>query len=107
MTLRYRQDHGIFHRTGIKLRRANQIAHILQHHKIQVIRTDLLKSLLRHTGIQMTHTAGVELDGLDPGGSNFLRIHVGVDIGFHNADIQMLLQSLNGTQQRGGLAAAG
>lgn len=47
---------------------------------------------------------GVELDGGDAGGGNPLGIHIGINIGFHDADAILILESLNGTGQRCGLA---
>ena len=59
-----RKDHRVLHRAGIKFRRANEIAHILQHNEIQALRPDLPQALLGHPGIQVAHAAGMQLDGV-------------------------------------------
>ena len=107
VALRHGEDHGVLHGAGIELRRAHQIAHILQHHQVQVLRPQLLQALLRHAGVQVAHAAGVQLDGADPCARHGGGVHVGVDVGLHNADAQLILQPLHGAQQGGGLAAAG
>ena len=107
MSLRDRKDHGVFHRAGIKFRRANEIAHILQHNEIQVLRPDLPQALLGHSGIQVAHAAGMQLDGPYPGPGHGAGIHIAVNVRLHHTDAHFLPQPLHRPQQGGGLAAAG
>ena len=86
MALGDREDHGVLHRAGVKLRRAHQLAHILQHHQVQVLRAKGLQALLGHVGVQVAHAAGVKLNGPDAGAVDGPGVHIGVDVGLHNAD---------------------
>ena len=106
VALGHGKDHGVFHRAGVELRGAHQVAHILQHHQVQVIGAQLPQSLLGHPGVQVAHAAGVQLDGPDPGVGHGGGVHVGVDVRLHNAHAQLILQALHGPQQGGSLAAA-
>ena len=50
MALRHRENGHIFHRAGVKLRRAHQIAHILQNHQIQLTGIQPILAKLRADG---------------------------------------------------------
>ena len=107
MALWHGEDHGVLHRAGVKLRRTHQVPHIFQHHQVQIVRADLPQALFRHTRVQVAHPAGVQLDRPYPGAGNSGGIHVRVDVRLHHAHPQLVLQRLDGPQQRCGLAAAG
>ena len=55
----------------------------------------------------MAHAAGVQLDDLRTGLFNSGGVHVRVDIGFHDADAELILQRGDRALERGGLAASG
>ena len=101
------EDHGVLHRAGVKLSRTHQIAHIFQHHQVQVFGAQALQPLARHIGVQMAHTAGMKLDHTHTCLLNGRSIHVGINVSFHHAHFQLIFYPLNGAFQRGRLAAAG
>ena len=55
----------------------------------------------------MAHPAGVELDGLGPGGGHGLGIHIGIDVRLYDADAELPAQRLQKAGQRGGFPGAG
>ena len=101
------EDHHVFGSAGVKLRRTNQIAHILQHRQIQVFGSQLAEPLPGHPGVQMAHAAGVELDGYCPGAGDGLGVHLRVDVCLHHTDAELALQGFNRPLQGGGLPGAG
>ena len=106
MSLRHGEDHRVFHRAGIKLRRADEIADVFEHREINVGRAELIEPLLGHPGIQMAHAAGVELYALHTRACNRLGVHGGIDVRFHNADAKIVLQLFDRAQKRRRLARA-
>ena len=107
MALGHREDHGVFYRPGVELRRAHKVAHVLQDYQVQIRRAQLTEALLRHARVQVAHAAGVELDAPHTDLRNGRRVHVRVDVRLHDADAQVLLQRLDGAQQGGGLPGPG
>ena len=101
------EDHGVLHRAGVKLRRTHQIAHILQHHQVQFLRTEGLQTLLGHVGVQVAHAAGVKLNGPDAGAVDGSGVYVGVDVRLHDAHAQLVFQRLDGPAKGGGFPGAG
>lgn len=66
MAFRHRENHRILYGSRIKFRRAHQIPNIFQYRQIQIVCSQFLQPLFRHSCIQMAHTAGVKLDRTTP-----------------------------------------
>ena len=86
MSLRHREDRHVLDCAGVELGRTNQIAYVLQNDQIDITGIQSFQTLTGHGGIQMAHTAGVELNCFGTGGSNGFGIYIGIDICLHNAD---------------------
>lgn len=102
-----RKNHQIQMCAGVKFRRTDKIADILQNDEIQSLRTKLLQTLAGHGGVEMAHAARVQLNDLRAGVRDGVRIDVGVDIRLHHAHAQRSLQQRQQAQQRRRLAGAG
>ena len=90
MSFRNGKDHCVFGCPGIELCRAHKITDIFEHNEIEVIHAHLFKSLTAHIRIKVTHSAGMQLDDLfDAGIGNAFGVNIGIDIGFHDADIHL------------------
>ena len=107
MPLRDGEDHRVFHRTGVELRRANEVADVLEHDEIQLVRPDLAQPLLGHARVEVAHAARVQLDGLHARLADRPRVDVRVNVRLHHAHAQLAPQALDRTQERRRLAAAG
>ena len=101
------EDHGVFDRAGIELRGADEVADVFEDRKVDVLRAETDEALLRHARIEVAHAAGVQLDDLDSGLLDRGGIHVGVDVGLHDADAEFVLQRGDRRLQGGGFAGAG
>lgn len=88
MSFRHREDRSVLDRAGVKFGGADQITHILQNYKIQLLCAEFQEPLLRLAGVKVTHAAGVQLNGLDTDGSDLFRVNSGVDVRFHYLDAQ-------------------
>ena len=105
--LRDGENHGVAGGAGVKFRRADQIAHVLQDSQIQIVGPQAVQTLPGHASIQVAHAAGMELDDPGPRARDGLGVHAGVDVRLHHADAEFVLQRGNGPLQRGGLPRAG
>jgi len=101
------ENHGVFHGACVELGGADQVAHVFQYAQIQLLGAHSFKSLCGHARVQVAHAAGVELNDLGAGLFNGGGVHVGINIGLHDADIHLVLQRGDGGLKRGGLAASG
>ena len=68
---------------------------------------ETVKPLLRHARVEVAHAAGVQLDDLCAGFFDGRGVNVGVDVGLHDADAELVLQRGDGGLEGRGLAAAG
>ena len=107
VALRHGENHGVFHGAGVKLRRADEVADVLEDGEVDVLGAEALKALARHARVEVAHAAGVQLDNLRTAGGDGRGVDVGVDIGLHDADAQIVLQGVDGRHEGRGLAAAG
>ena len=101
------EDHRVLHSAGVKLRRADKIADVLEDREVDVLRAETLEALLGHARVEVAHAAGVELDDLRAGLFDRGGVHVGVDVGLHHADAKLVLQRGDGRLEGRGLAGAG
>ena len=107
MSFRNGKDHGVLYCTGVEFRRADQIADVFQDHEIQRLGSEALKSLGSHACVQMAHAAGVKLDDFGTGLFDGGCINIGIDVGFHDADLEVVFQSRDGAFQGSGLTGSG
>ncbi len=105
--LRDGEDHQVQMRAGVKFRRTDKIANVLQNDQVEPRRVQLLQPLTGHPGVEMAHAARVQLDDLRAGARDGVRVDVGVDIRLHHAHAQLPLQQRQQTQKRRRLAGAG
>ena len=92
MLFRSGKDHRVFHRTGVELRRANEVADVLEHDEIQLVRPDLAQPLLGHARVEVAHAARVQLDGLHARLADRPRVDVRVNVRLHHAHAQLAPQ---------------
>ena len=107
MALRDGENHQIQMCAGVEFRWTDQIAHIFQNDEIQPLQPELAKALAGHGRVEMAHAAGVELDDLCAGLLDSRGVNVGVNVGLHDADAELVLQRGNSRLQGRGLAGAG
>ena len=85
-----------------------KVADVLQDDQVVVLETEAVQALPGHLGIQVAHTSGMQLDGLDARRLLDLDgIDVAVDVRLHHGDTQLVLQQVDGPYEGGRFPATG
>ena len=106
MPLGHREDHRLDRGARIELRRANQVADVLDKDQVETLVAELGQTLVGHAGVQMAHAARVDLDRLGPVHAHRLGINRRVDVGLDHADLHLAREGINRPREEGRLARA-
>ena len=88
--------HSVAYSSRVEFRGADQIADVLQYNQVCVVDGDVVQTLAGHLGVQVAHTASMQLYGLYSCGlADLDGIHIAVDVGFHYRYTDLILYEID------------